>query len=1263
MSTPDSSNSSMFLRVSPDDVVLYGNTAMARYLRVTKEELMGAPLDVLQQRISGELAACFGRPESGKVANALVTDGEGRVFELKTYSESGVLDIILDEVTDPPSVLSTYAPSLSIRSDQLTEEEIRIIWHPERRGLSVAETRLCGVNDLASHLSPVEVRIMLNLFAEETAEAILASGGSLGDHRTDRLQGIFGAPRHFRDHSLRALRSVFDQLDRAGQLRLGLHREGKEMPPLSAAVSTGEMLLASFNGRTGNRFSASGPASNLASVLARLARPGEVLVSEFALRAVLENLPEGWECIRAESEADPDLSDVDWQGDEIQPLPGELERAVYLIGPEVSQRADFIEIYFDYLYAVRAPGFDEPVPVLRAVRPEAAGAPIELSEDNIVSAPVLQVLGKYKLLELIGQGGMGKVWKGQDRFGNLVAVKVLNSAEGASESQIKRFQREAEIMGRLPHRNICRVFEISEFEGIQFIAMEFVDGLTLADLLYEGVAGASSAASGGRGAPDLRQLIHSIRSLRASTHLMEQGASADVEVPSRPSTSRILPVEQSLALFTRVCDAVQFAHEHGILHRDLKPGNVLLREDGEPLVADFGLAKSRLQTDSASLSISGHVVGTMENMAPEQAESSKDVDERADVYSLGTVLYQMLTGHRHFEATGNLVVDAQALKHLEPVRPRQLNPALDADLELICLKALRSDPAERYRSVAALKADLDHFRRGEVISAKPVTALELTRKLVQRNKAVTAVVAASFLIFVVGSIVSVWQIESRRQQAIAAMQSAEDHALRAEEAAAFAVMRTREAEQALAELEQALTAKQEATKEVERAREAERVASEQREVARRETEEERAQRIRLEEMARSNEERYRDQAELNLREAPPADSGPLEPELESEGSDALREAAVNSYTRAGMLFTTGLTPFELERHRHNPQVVVQRLTDAIDQISRALTWNNSFMPAWMLKGRLHLVALDFPSAARAFERAARAADSDSEDALDDQPRAMAGLARRLSETGSGYQDLARSLDSIPHPMNRQTRFLAVFMAMALDQQRLNKGPHGGVKLPTTPGLAALEVIDANPGESPIVEILEDEGLRGVRFASAHAIRSLEPLVEAQIDILQIEHCPTVDWDSILALNLLVLRLHDSEVDLPLKTTSSHALTRLREVSLRNSKIPHLEFLRSAAAVESLDLEGSSVRDLSPVVSLRKLRHLSLPDLNIDTVLPLRSLPLESLVLGPSLAAEDAKLYPLRFHPTLKWIRVTGEPEGQTKEQFWSQLDQGKYRLP
>ena len=198
---------------------------------------------------------------------------------------------------------------------------------------------------------------------------------------------------------------------------------------------------------------------------------------------MLRTLPEGWQHIRAESEHEPDLSDMDWTREEMAPVPEHLRKVVYLVGRGVEENTDRTELYFDYLWSYRVPGRDQPTPILRVVRPALVGDSFELSEDNIVTNQATQALGKYRLMEVIGTGGMGTVWRGVDRFGNALAIKILHSSQTVTESQLKRFRREAEIMARLPHRNICRVYEMNEFDGIQYLAMEFVDGLPLSDLL------------------------------------------------------------------------------------------------------------------------------------------------------------------------------------------------------------------------------------------------------------------------------------------------------------------------------------------------------------------------------------------------------------------------------------------------------------------------------------------------------------------------------------------------------------------------------------------------------------------------------------------------------------------------------------------------------------------------------------------------------------------------------------------------------------
>ena len=197
-------------------------------------------------------------------------------------------------------------------------------------------------------------------------------------------------------------------------------------------------------------------------------------------------------------------------------------------GRGVQEDPDRTELYFDYLWSFRVPGRDQPTPVLRVVRPALVSDSFELSEDNVVTTQATQALGKYKLIEVIGTGGMGTVWRGIDRFGNTLAIKILHSSQTVTEGQLKRFRREAEIMARLPHRNICRVYELNEFDGIQYIAMEFVDGLPLSDLLYEKAS--SEPSSGTEGESDLRELIRSVRSARSASDQNPDGA----DPPPRP---------------------------------------------------------------------------------------------------------------------------------------------------------------------------------------------------------------------------------------------------------------------------------------------------------------------------------------------------------------------------------------------------------------------------------------------------------------------------------------------------------------------------------------------------------------------------------------------------------------------------------------------------------------------------------------------------------------------------------------------------------
>lgn len=745
----------MTLRLDDAGSVAYLNAAFAHFLDLNREEILGRPLRELRPAFPAEIFPLLAQGEPGKHQIQLARDGELTVLEITLTRQNTGLDVVLRDVSEEHRFRAYVRRYVPADLAALSSEELRTFQVPERRSMTVSFADLRGFTALSETLKPEDVRSLVNAYLEETIQAVEGNQGTVDKIVGDEVMALFGAPRFYPDHTLRAIKTACEQMERLEALRLEFERQGRKMPPCGIGLNAGEMVVGNIGSATRQNYTVMGAAVNLASRLCGIAQAGEILLNENTLHSALNQLPPGWVAKEAIEEA-PRLPSLppDGNGEGREVLPADLSGKCVRIGPSSGNPA----YVFRYLYQTRVKGIEAMLPVIAVSKHRAADS-AELPLRESIPASAERVFGKFRLLAWLGAGGMGEVWKARDAFGNIVAIKMLSAGEAAPEAQIARFKNEAEIMARLVHHHICRILEIGEYERTAYIAMEYIDGASLAQVLN-----LRPETEGARGEASTLQIA--LARVRLEHHSIPDSLLAEQTL--------ILPQPQILALLQSLCAALETAHAAGVYHRDLKPGNIMIRANGEAVVTDFGLAKLVEVQRSQSLTLPGQILGTIEYMAPEQVEASSDVDERADVYGLGAILYQMLTGRKHFNATGNLLNDIVRLRNWEPVRLRRHQPRIDPDLEIITLKALQPDPAQRYRTVTALREDLLRFQKGEVIAAKPASLHEMVIKLVKRNKALTGVIVSALLILLIGGLVFTWSNYEQRLRAQLARSQAED---------------------------------------------------------------------------------------------------------------------------------------------------------------------------------------------------------------------------------------------------------------------------------------------------------------------------------------------------------------------------------------------------------------------------------------------------------------------------------------------------------
>jgi serine/threonine-protein kinase len=416
----------------------------------------------------------------------------------------------------------------------------------------------------------------------------------------------------------------------------------------------------------------------------------------------------------------------------------------------------------------------EAVLMVEDLKPGSSAVSASLDESVKIAGKRLEQVGDYRILREIGRGGMGIVYEAeQQALGRRVALKVLPTTSAGDSSALVRFQREARAAARMHHTNIVPVFDVGQDGDYIYYAMQLIHGQGL-DMVIEDLKrmrAQSTVVPARDGVAPERSIAASLaagtfeKENLALAEQAEANANATAAYEGSVPSSAVLPGQSELSTATsnravyfrsvaqigvQTASALSYAHSRGIIHRDIKPGNLILDTTGNVWVTDFGLAK----TGDGGITHTGDILGTVRYMSPERFRGQCDV--RADVYALGMTLYELLTLKPAY-ATGDRLKLIELIRQTEAASPRSIDARIPRDLETIVMKAIDKDPKRRYQSADELAEDLQRFVNDEPIKARRIGSLERLGRWCRRNPAVAGLSAAVLVLMAVGTAVSAWQ--------------------------------------------------------------------------------------------------------------------------------------------------------------------------------------------------------------------------------------------------------------------------------------------------------------------------------------------------------------------------------------------------------------------------------------------------------------------------------------------------------------------------
>lgn len=1264
------------MRVDSTGAIVLVNSTFCQYLEVSREELEGKPVQTLRNHFSQEVVDLFRTPTEAPMITEVADDSRNTVLEFKTTWKKGSVDVVIQDISSESRFKNQIERYLSPNMGEVTEDDLYTFRYPDRRYMTVSFTDLRGFTNLMDKMSPEEIRATLNSYLECVINTAEELNGSVVKILGDVVMIVFGAPRYYQDHPLRAIKTACEQVRRMEILRNKLVQMGQDMPACGVGINTGDMVVGNIGSSSHQDYTVVGSSVNVAQRICDLARGGETLITHSTLEAVMQNLPDYWEVLETTHQDESPLPPAG-RGEGIYLLPDSLQNKMVLLGPAVSSAPENAELILRYLYSIQVKGSPDPIPVVSVEAPTSIDA-IPLNNSKVIETKAERTLGKYRLTERIGRGGMGEIWKGRDSFGNNVAIKTLIAGEAATERQILRFQREAETMGRLAHRSIVRILEVGEIDQVRFIAMEFVDGVNLANLLSYGSEQDFTPARYKSKVGDLATMVKSV-----FKKMKDSGEAGGETLERRDGRFRILPEHITIEIGLTICSAVHYAHLHKILHRDLKPANIMIRTDGEPLVTDFGLAKIHdVDRQEASVSMSGQLIGTIEYMAPEQARDTSELTSSADVYSIGAILYQMITGRKHFQTTGNILNDIQNLQDHIPPRPRTYNPQVDSDLEAIIMKALNPDPAQRYRGVAGLRSDLDRYRNGEVVGAVNLALWAMIWRRIKRHKSITAVVIVSVLMLSLSIGFYLWQARqsSMREQALrmraeAALQQEATARLELEDA----LKREKQARQdALKNFNQLVTTRKQ-------------VQATQDKYTQLEDQTKKTSQALADVLLKDADEAMRERKVwLAIEHANRAtEQAPLYAEPWRKLGIYLE--SVRRYQPAIEAFQKGLELLPKDAHL---QASIQRVKGLIEHSQTFLgRYEKKKTPSQddhAQAGNIYFEKKRYKEAEKAFLKAVTKpcpynAELDArrlmsrfrqiEPAFNPSLSNFKTVNNRITEI-----DLKRAgISKVPSLSGLRLQALLLDDTKVSDLEflegcRVNSLSISGTPVESLESIAGIALVRLFAGRTKIKDISPLPKLsKTLRFLDLQEIpcKDFSPLKGLELDVLDASGTAFDDMKLLGATSLQVLKLRKSLV-------SRIAFVpgfRASNLDLSSTRIESVEAL-AGLPIHHLKINGTRVKDLSPL-AYNVMYSLQAADTPITSIAPLRNMPLSMLNILHTRVRdltplETTPLQEIRFSPgritkgidvlrSKASIQQIGEEELMSPEEFWKAYDAGRFK--